>query len=183
MKHHPKLRHWIVGAFLILVSGALALDFAAGHALAGSTMSPVGELREAVEQGKLPEVERLIKGGVDIDVEFALGETPLMIAAQNGHSDVVKFLVNHGANVSARDKRGKPCLLHSIGHPEILKFLVDKGAEVNARDGNGWTVLMHAVANAQTMAILLDKGAEVDAKNKGGGTVYWKLVPGEIRRQ
>ncbi len=38
--------------------------------------------------------------------------TPLMTAALEGHEDIVKYLINHGANVNDKDMLGKfsnPC--------------------------------------------------------------------------
>ena len=33
--------------------------------------------------------------------------TPLMTAALEGHEDIVKYLINHGANVNDKDMLGK----------------------------------------------------------------------------
>ena len=42
------------------------------------------------------------------------GETPLHVAAQNGHSKIIQLLLNHGADLKAEDKSGKTALDHGI---------------------------------------------------------------------
>ncbi len=50
-----------------------------------------------------------------------LGATSLHLAAWNGHSDMVKILLDHGANVSAKDNKGKKDYI-------TVKILVLKGS-------------------------------------------------------
>jgi uncharacterized protein len=53
------------------------------------------------------------------------GRTPLMGAAVNGHLDLVKLLVNYGANIKAMDKDGKTATnwAQEMNHTEIVSFL------------------------------------------------------------
>ncbi|KAG6855551.1 hypothetical protein H0H87_001140 [Tephrocybe sp. NHM501043] len=78
------------------------------------------------------------------------GETPLHLSTQQGHHEIVKFLVEHGADVNAKGEKkilGLSSLadflqglddmtpLHESahnGHYEIVKFLVEHDADVNA---------------------------------------------------
>ncbi|POM80749.1 Serine/threonine protein Kinase [Phytophthora palmivora] len=74
--------------------------------------------------------------------------TALIVAAKEGHRDVVRFLVNDDkADVNAKDKYGWTALIGAAkeGHYDIVRFLVnDGGADVNIKNNKGWTALMGA---------------------------------------
>ncbi|MFW5879892.1 MAG: ankyrin repeat domain-containing protein, partial [bacterium] len=58
-------------------------------------------LFEAAIEGNLNKIKELKEEGVDIDIQhFRTGETPLHAAVENGHFEVVKFLVNSGARIN-----------------------------------------------------------------------------------
>ncbi|WP_406832882.1 MULTISPECIES: RHS repeat-associated core domain-containing protein [unclassified Wolbachia] len=67
--------------------------------------------------------------------------TPLHLAASSGKLDVVKYLVDKGADVKVKDNYGETSLHSSSGKLDVVKYLVDKGADVNAKDNNGKTPL------------------------------------------
>jgi ankyrin repeat protein len=58
------------------------------------------------------------------------GGTPLHVAAFNGHSECVKFLVGSGVDVNARDNEGWTALSQARdqGYPEIVEWLKKNGA-------------------------------------------------------
>ncbi|MFC1478022.1 ankyrin repeat domain-containing protein [Candidatus Margulisiibacteriota bacterium] len=57
-------------------------------------------------------------------------KTPLMIAAQNGYTDIAKVLLEHGADVKIKDENGDSALMLAVnsGHPEIVQILIDAAA-------------------------------------------------------
>ncbi|KAH9102136.1 hypothetical protein LEN26_015577, partial [Aphanomyces euteiches] len=96
-----------------------------------------------------------------------LTSTPLHVASQEGHLDVVKHLVLNGASVDTADKdRQSPLHLASqSGHLDVVKHLLDKRAFVNAVDRMDRTPL-HLASNAGHLEVvkhLVDNGANVDA--------------------
>lgn len=54
-----------------------------------------------------------------------------------------KYLVEHGAEVHAKNHNGDTALhlASSSGHIEVVKILVEEGADVHAKDKGGRTVL------------------------------------------
>ena len=78
-------------------------------------------------------------------------QTPLLWAAEGGyigrsHIEVVRLLVENGAEVNDRDKYDRTPLHRAAGegHIEVVRFLVENGAEVNYRDKNYQTPLHRA---------------------------------------
>lgn len=62
--------------------------------------------------------------------------TPLIIASQKGHFDMVKQLVEAGADINAEDVSGETALYHANynKHTEIVDYLLDHGAKMSIRD-------------------------------------------------
>ena len=56
-----------------------------------------------------------------------------MVATIHGHEEIVKLLIDHGAEVNRTGKAGGTALMAASlqGHGEIVKLLIEKGAEVN----------------------------------------------------
>jgi len=102
------------------------------------------------------------------------GFTPLMVAAQIGHPDVVELLLERGAAIEAKDNKEFTALIYaaSEGHPDVVKLLLERGAAVNARNYQGATSLSFAASkgHVDVVMLLLEKGAEVDAKDNVGRT-------------
>ena len=72
---------------------------------------------------------------MSVCVEPQAGRTPLHLAARNGHTEVVTFLVKAGADVDAEDQNGMTALHRAVAYDHIpaAKELLGK-ANVNARD-------------------------------------------------
>jgi ankyrin repeat protein len=88
----------------------------------------------AAEKGHLTTVQALLSvTGIDIDAQKADGATALIVAAANGKDEVVKALINNGANVNAMDNNGSTPLMWALrlGHQTIAQALLDNGAIPN----------------------------------------------------
>lgn len=59
--------------------------------------------------------------------------TKLMEASANGNTEIVKMLLEKGADVDFFDKRGNTALMEASdnGHTAIVKLLLKKGADVD----------------------------------------------------
>lgn len=79
----------------------------------------------------------------------SLGDsTPLMEAASGGYADIVKLLIEHGANVNAKSSVGNTALTYACcgGYEDVVKILLDAGADVEHQNDNGHTPLMEAAS-------------------------------------
>ncbi|MEM4626579.1 MAG: ankyrin repeat domain-containing protein [Candidatus Bilamarchaeaceae archaeon] len=71
----------------------------------------------------------------------------LIEAANTGNAELVKRLIERGADVNAKTGWGKTALMRAAmgGHTETAKLLIERGADVNAKSNNGETALMYAL--------------------------------------
>ncbi|XP_043664050.1 myotrophin-like isoform X2 [Vespula pensylvanica] len=80
----------------------------------------------------------------NIDVNQMIdGRTPLHYAADYGQYDVVRYLLEKGADANATDKHGITTLLAAIweGHTHCVKLLLEKGARPDGLTPDGTSYL------------------------------------------
>lgn len=105
--------------------------------------------------------------------------TNLMLSSYFGHDNVVKLLVENGADVEAKDSEyGRTALSWAAenGHTAISKLLVDNNADLETKDVRyGRTALSWAAGKGceAVVKLLIEKGAKVDAKSNHGWTALW----------
>ncbi len=91
------------------------------------------ELLTASRKGDLAVVKQLIEKGAAIETKTPYGQTPLFLAAMNNHEEVVRFLLDKGANPDVTDTFYKASLLSFVAsrqHFNIIKLLIQKGVSV-----------------------------------------------------
>ena len=102
------------------------------------------------------------------------GITLLIIASGLGHVEVVKLLLENGADVNTNNDIGISALMaaSSKGFVKVVKLLLEKGADVNAKNDDNLTALIIAsqTGHTEVAELLLEKGADVNAKNNDGYT-------------
>jgi hypothetical protein len=116
---------------------------------------------------------------VDINMPDHCG-APIYSAARGGHINIVRFLIENGANVNAKSYDGKTPL-HGAAenmNKDIALLLLEKGADINAKERNGWTPLNQAIRNyhKDAAALLIEKGADVNVKDVNGMTPLHNAV-------
>ncbi|XP_068237591.1 protein fem-1 homolog C-like [Palaemon carinicauda] len=81
--------------------------------------------------------------------------TALRSACFYGYLDIVKVLVEDGADIESVDDKGATCLILACdnGHYEVVKYLIDVGANVNRKKNDGKTAL-HLSAKSGHLEIL-----------------------------
>ena len=144
---------------------------------------PGGEapLMTAARTGKIAAVKALIANGANIHAkDDRQGQTALMWAAAEGHTEVVELLIEFGADFRTPIESGFTPLLFAAreGRIGVARALLKAGADVNeavdqrrrgARPRSGTTPLLMAVTNAhfELAALLLDAGADPNADGTG----------------
>ena len=81
--------------------------------------------------------------------DTAFGWTPLAWAARYGQVEVVRLLLDKGANVNTRDKHKSTPLQNAVqsGNLETMRLLLDKSENVDERNKSGSTPLHKAAEN------------------------------------
>jgi ankyrin repeat protein len=122
---------------------------------------------EATIDGNVGDVDALLDEGAQIESR-ASGETALMLAAQEGHVDIARLLLDRGAILDARNNHGNSSLLLASreGREEMVRLLLDRGADIEAVEKEGWTALIMAAWNGEAgiVRVLLERGANVNAR-------------------
>jgi ankyrin repeat protein len=82
----------------------------------------------------------------NFEIITSFDATPLCVAISKGDFDLVKKLVEYGADVNGKIQRGTTPLMMAAryNNAEITRFLLSKGAKLNTEDNEGHTALDHA---------------------------------------
>ena len=92
-------------------------------------------------------------------------------AARHGYLDIVKVLIESGANVEVKEENYDCTPLHyaaSNEHLEITKLLVEKKADVNSMNKSNETPLHYTTfhSHLEITKLLIENGAKVNLKDK-----------------
>ena len=165
---------------------------------AGASVDVVGEsgktpLHLVVERVSAEFVRYLVELGADVNAPIAgepaksgtiyfsgfpeygePGETALHIAAKKGEAEIVRILLEAGADLEAKNGDGETALQLAFTRDcsAVLRVLVEFGADVASLDKKNFKAWHIAARFGKTGALrfLFELGADVDAKDEKGKT-------------
>lgn len=117
---------------------------------------------KAAKNGDLLAVRLFLDAGMDVNIIPGDDMHPaLIMAAGSGHTEIVKLLMERGADVNLRGDEGMTALFAATaaGHTEIVKLFIDKGADVNAKV-YGWKTILVAAKKPEIVDMLKAAGAK-----------------------
>lgn len=90
---------------------------------------------------KIAELSYALAHGADVNRCDDNGNTPLIVACQNGHATVCHLLVEHGADLRMSNKKGNTALHYCFAYnfDDLGKFLISQGADEFATNNEGLT--------------------------------------------
>lgn len=133
-------------------------------------------LMQAVNANNAGKVRDLIAQGVNINEYDSAGDAPLVMAAYKGYAEIVRLLLEAGADVTVVDPGMKATALHAAsyaGRTEAAKLLVQYHIDIDKQGPyNGYTALHDAIwqNNVDVARVLIDAGANLHLKNHEGQT-------------
>lgn len=137
------------------------------------------ELCVAAQQGDMKNARCLVKSGVDVNGTYSglsvyRNDTPIDIAASNGHREIVRLLIGNGASVNVHKAGEISTLMQAVlgGYERIIDDLITSGARINDKDGDGNTALHLAAGLGEKDVViqLIKNGADINARNVDGQT-------------
>ncbi|EHH17620.1 hypothetical protein EGK_14067, partial [Macaca mulatta] len=136
------------------------------------------KFKKAMTIGDVSLVQELLDSGISVDSTFQYGWTPLMYAASVANAELVRVLLDRGANASfEKDKQTiliTACSAHG-SEEQILKcveLLLSRNADPNVACRRLMTPIMYAArdGHTQVVALLVAHGAEVNTQDENGYT-------------
>jgi len=136
---------------------------------------------DAASSGNIKELNKIIKSGINLNIKNDDGKTALILAAEEGLSNVVIFLLginNENVLDLVIEWKKKD---HDLNNEYIKQWKNNWiTTDINAKDKTGKTALLYAVKEGhyKTVKLLIDNGADVNASDNDENTPLIFAVDG-----
>ncbi len=142
-------------------------------------MQYVNGLIRIIRYGTFEEIKLFLDQGPIADINYqdpGNGLTALMWAVMRDYTEIVKLLLDMGADPNIRTKLGETALIDAStsGNIDIVQMLLDKEANPNVKDEDGFSPLLQSVKrrHREITKLLLNHGADPDIQDDEGNTVF-----------
>ncbi len=125
----------------------------------------IDDLFEAIDADDVERARQLIDAGVSVQSRSLFDPKPLNEAARRGHPDMVRLLLEAGADPAG----GSVLEAAHGGHFEVTKVLLEAGGSADSCDEDGTTALIYAALSGSSdlVRLLVEHGADVDHQDSG----------------
>src|SRR5438876_4881948 len=133
--------------------------------LAFAILANPPELLVAIRNGDHPRVEKLLRAGADVNTADSDGTTALMHSVIESDTKMMKLLIDHRANVQAKNAADSTALMYAATNLAKTRLLLDAGADVKVKGKGGATPMSVALTTAGStpvLKLLTSTGAELE---------------------
>ncbi len=157
----------------IKIFAVIFITLLVGKLFAASDSKTSSPLITAAKEGSLESLKEQLKNNIDIDQTDAEGNTALMLALANEHSDLAKLILGSNPNINLKNKDGQSALFIALinEQPDLALTLVKKGASLSSINGDGDSALQVATtanANEVMKLVIKKKSSLVNKLTKNG---------------
>lgn len=134
-------------------------------------------LQAAACTGKFSTVEKLLALRPNIDAQTARGESALSLALDRRDANIVRILIEAGANPDTKDRQGLTPLMHASadGNLEFARFLLREKADVSVKNNSGVTALTIA-STPEIAKLLIASGARFETDSNGNTPLHFAAL-------
>jgi ankyrin repeat protein len=131
----------------------------------------MNETKEMVRVVNTDELQRWVQDGLPLEHRDEHGRTLLMVACRQGALDLVRWLLEAGADPNARSPNGTTPLMYAKtaafakGDMAILELLLSHGADIHATDTCGRSALDYATQNGAAVIDFLTAFSVIEAQH------------------
>lgn len=111
------------------------------------------ELVQGAQKGDMKRVEHALENGANVNArDLNHHSTALMWASHEGHLEIMRVLMQHGAKIDAKRDNGESALWFTAqqGRLQAMKLLVEKGADLTVVGRDGQSVYATAALHGHT---------------------------------
>jgi len=126
------------------------------------------------DDGNFDSIKKIIKNKlVDINYKNEYNKTGLIYASKSGHINIVKFLVENGANLNIQDVNQNTALMHAIfyNNVDVIEYLIIQGSDLSLKNIHG-SIIHNAtsIGNLKIIDELYNRGCDIEEKDENGNT-------------
>jgi len=164
------LRIWVLYIIYILVSCVCT-----NNLLYSQLTKKEDKFIALAANGELNKVRNYLKKGIDINARNKAKWTALAYACKYNHNEVIKLLVDSGANVNQTVNVGSTPLQIALNNDntEIAEYLISHNADIDIKDIMGMTALAWSAkqGDLKNVIFLIKHGADINSINVNSRTV------------
>lgn len=149
------------------------LGAACGAAFDDATLRFLQQVFQWVRAGSTDELTPLLAQRLPPNLRNEQGDSLLILAAYHGHGELVRLLLEAGADTEMANDRGQTALCAAAfrGDAGIVRTLVGHGAQIEGPPGGRSPFMIAAMFDrVEIMQLLRDQGADPWAREDGGLT-------------
>ena len=114
-------------------------------------------------------INTLLEHKANVNVKSSFGFTPLLLATEEGHCNVVLELLEHGADINGYNRYRNTALHYAVnsGNTEMVAILLDNGINIKMVNNEGKTAF-RLINQQNVLLTMLDKGVLPDNPGQFG---------------